>query len=91
MLRIDVSFRNHEQRNFRLVPAMAQSGFLVSPLIANTQSFAALFLPGWQHDLAGQEISAISVSPATSSGTTFCYESPLKFRFSCLEYPPPNP
>lgn len=91
VLRMTVLFRNHESRTFRLIPGMAQSGFLVSPVIANAQSFAALFLPGWQHDLAGLEVSTISISSDTSSGATSCYESPLKFRFSCLEYSPPNP
>ena len=52
LLMLIVSLQDHTERRFRLVPGMARGGFLLSPLIADNRSFAALASTGLQ-ELAG--------------------------------------
>jgi hypothetical protein len=54
---------------------------LLSPLIADTKSFAALADNRWQRDLAGLEVLSVAVFADTKSGTTICYQSPIIVRF----------
>jgi hypothetical protein len=81
-----VSFQDHTQRLFRLVPGMAGGGFLLSPLIADTRSFAALASTG-RKDLAGLEVVSITITADTGSGSTRCYQSPMPVRFYRLDFP----
>ena len=86
VLMLTVSLQDHTQRRFRLVPGMAGSGFLLSPLIADTRSFAALASTGRQ-DLAGLEVVSMTISAGTGSGSTRCYQSPMAVRFYRLDFP----
>lgn len=86
VLLMTVVFRNHGQHVFRLVPGMAGGGFLLSPLIEDTRSFAALVSADRSNELAGQEVSSIKISPDTKSGSTDCYEPTMRFQFSSLEF-----
>jgi hypothetical protein len=83
---LTVSLQDHTQRRFRLVPGMAGGGFLLSPLIADTRSFAALASTGRQK-LAGLEAVSMTISADTGSGSTRCYQSPMPVRFYRLDYP----
>lgn len=42
-LRMTVTLKNGEQKQFRMVSGMAKAGFLLSPLVENTQEFAELY------------------------------------------------
>lgn len=86
VLMLTVSLQDHTERRFRLVPGMAGGGFLLSPLIADTRSFAALAATGRQ-DLAGLEVVSMVISARTGSGSTRCYQSPMPVRFYRLDYP----
>ena len=86
VLMLTVSLQDHAQCRFRLVPGMAGSGFLLSPLIADTRSFAALASTGRQ-DLAGLEVVSMTISAGTESGSTRCYQSPMAVRFYRLDFP----
>ena len=86
VLMLTVSLQDHTQCRFRLVPGMAGSGFLLSPLIADTRSFAALASTGRQ-DLAGLEVVSMTISAGTESGSTRCYQSPMAVRFYRLDFP----
>ena len=86
VLMLTVSLQDHTQRRFRLVPGMAGSGFLLSPLIADTRSFAALASTGRQ-DLTGLEVVSLTISASTESGSTRCYQSPMAVRFYRLDFP----
>jgi len=86
VLMLTVSLQDHTQRRFRLVPGMAGGGFLLSPLIADNRSFAALASAGRQ-DLAGLEVVSLTISAGTGSGSTRCYQSPMPVRFYRLDYP----
>jgi hypothetical protein len=86
VLMLTVSLQDHTERRFRLVPGMAGGGFLLSPLIADTRSFAALAATG-RHDLAGLEVVSMVISARTGSGSTRCYQSPMAVRFYRLDFP----
>jgi hypothetical protein len=85
-LMLIVSLQDRTQRRFRLVPGVAGGGFLLSPLIADNRSFAALASTGWQ-DLAGLEVVSMTISADTGSGSTPCYQSPMSVRFYHLDFP----
>jgi hypothetical protein len=80
-LRIVVMLKNRAQKNFRLIPGLAAGGFLLSPLVADTKSFAALADGRWRKDLAGAEVVSVVISADTKSGSTICYQSPMAIRF----------
>ena len=86
LLMLIVSLQDHTQRRFRLVPGMARGGFLLSPLIADNRSFAALASTGLQ-ELAGLEVVSMTLSADTGSGSTCCYQSPMSVRFYRLDFP----
>jgi len=87
VLVLTVSIRTGEQFDFRLVPAMARSGFLLSPVIGDATSFAWLASTDGQARLAGQEVMSMTISARTQSGSTICYQSPIQLRFYRLDYP----
>ena len=75
------------QLRFRLVPGMAGSGFLLSPVIQNPMAFAELARGGGLRDLAGKQANAVSLTADTESGSTACYRSPIRLRLFRLDYP----
>ena len=81
-----VSLMDARELRFSLVPGMAHSGFLLSPLIENIRSFAALAAGKWQ-SLTNLEITSMTISADTKSGATDCYQSPMRIRFYQLECP----
>jgi len=84
---LTVSLRNGTQYDFRLVPAMARSGFLLSPVVGDATSFALLASSDAASRLAGLEASSMMISAQTRSGSTICYQSPMQLRFYRLDYP----
>ncbi len=84
-----VSLRDGQRLYFRLIPGMTRSGFLLSPLINDNASFVALAA----HDgrsLTGAEVTSVTVFALTQSGSTACYQSPMRLRCYRLEYPQPD-
>jgi hypothetical protein len=71
---------------YRFVPAIARAGFLLSPMIADRMSFAALTLPDWEEQLASRALKSLRISAVTSSGVSDCYKSEVHIRFSKLEF-----
>ncbi len=45
----------------RLVPAVARTGFLLSPYLADRQAFAAMTTTHWQRSLADNAVETITV------------------------------
>jgi hypothetical protein len=70
-LMLTVSLQDRTSHRFRLIPGMAGGGFLLSPLIADNRSFAALASTGRQN-LAGLEVVSMTISAGTGSGSTRC-------------------
>ena len=90
VLLLMVSLRDGRQLCFGLIPGMVRSGFLLSPLIQDTPSFISLAsADGWS-DLAGLEVTSVTVSAATQSHSTPCYQSPMRLRLYHLDYPRQN-
>ncbi len=42
---ITLKLNNQQTKRFRLIPGMAESGFIISPLVENTQDFADFYQP----------------------------------------------
>jgi len=80
-----VNFKNRPTLFYRIVPGLAQTGFLLSPVIGNTKSFAALFESGWQNELVDWEVQSMEVVPGTASRSSICYEPMYTVRFYRLE------
>jgi hypothetical protein len=83
-----VEFKDGKQSVFRVVPGMTSAGFLISPVIKDTQAFATLATPGHLQDLTNAEVSSITIFAQTKSRTSTCYQSPFRFRFYRLDCQP---
>jgi uncharacterized membrane protein YgdD (TMEM256/DUF423 family) len=90
ILMLMVSMRDGRQLCFRLVPGMARSGFLLSPLIKDNASFVALAAADGGRALADEEVASVALSADTPSGSTTCYQSPMRLRLYHLDYPRQN-
>ena len=86
-LKLMVSLQDGRQLFFQVVPGMARSGFLLSPLIQDKASFVSLNSPGGWRNLTGLQIKSFAIVPATQSGSTTCYRSPLRLRLYRLDMP----
>jgi hypothetical protein len=87
VLNLSVSLEDGRQLLFRVVPGMARSGFLLSPLIPDNESFASLYSPAYWHNLRGLHIKSLTLFAVTASGSTPCYRSPLRLRLYRLDIP----
>ena len=84
-LELKVCLRNGRQTCYHLVPGMARGGFLLSPLIENDASFVSLAsADGWRQ-LADLHVINFTIFADTSSGSTACYQSPMRLRLSRLD------
>jgi hypothetical protein len=90
VLLLMVSLRDGRQLCYHLIPGMVRNGFLLSPLIQNTPSFISLAAADGWNDLAGLEVTSVTVSADTQSHSTHCYQSPLRLRLYHLDYPRQN-
>ncbi|MGD0350633.1 MAG: hypothetical protein ABSB84_10025 [Verrucomicrobiota bacterium] len=90
VLQLAVSLRVGHRPPFRLVPGMARSGFLLSPLTQYNGTFVRLASADGGGDLADLEVTSLTISAATPSGSTRCYQSPMRLRLYQLEYVRPG-
>jgi hypothetical protein len=86
-LTLAVSLRGGQRFYFRLIPGMARSGFLLSPLINDNASYVALATGDRGRSLINAEVTSMTISASTQSGSTVCYHSPMRLRCYRLEYP----
>ncbi len=87
VLALALSLRDGRQFRFRLVPGMARSGFLLSPLIKDNASFVALAAADGGRALADDEVASVTLSAETPSGSTASYQSSSRLRLYRLDYP----
>jgi hypothetical protein len=87
---LTVFLRNGEHFYYRLIPGMAQSGFLLSPLIKDKKSFVALASSHGGRSLSDLEVVSVLISAATKSRSTVCYQSPMRLRCFRLDFPRQN-
>jgi hypothetical protein len=90
VLLLTVSLRDGQQRDFRLIPGMARSGFLLSPLVSDQKSFVQLAAQDGSNALTNLEVMSVTVSIDNGSGRTICYQSPFRLRLYRLDYPRQN-
>jgi hypothetical protein len=86
-LSLTIYLRDGREGDFRLVPGMARSGFLLSPFIGDPRSFALLAARDGLRALANMDVDSIIISVANDSGGTACYQSPIRLRLYRLDYP----
>ena len=88
VMAMTAKFRNRSSEVYRIIPGMMSGGFLLSPVVADTKSFASLFEPDWRAELARREMQSMVIAPATASGSSICYEPSFTVRFYRLEILP---
>ncbi len=76
---------------YSLISGMARDGFLLSPVINDNASFAALTLAGEEQKLSNREVTSMTVVVATTSGSTICYKSPMRLCLYRLDFPRQHP
>ena len=77
-LQVQVELKNGIWKKYRLITNMAQSGFLLSPLIESTDEFASLF--DKNKNLAAKKIKAFSIN--TSKGNSWQWNTEYKVRLN---------
>lgn len=75
----------HEQR-YRLIAGEAKAGFLLSPVIANRQAFAALASPQWRQRLRDNQVMSIRLSDRGWIGKTWAYRQVVLIKFYHLRF-----
>jgi hypothetical protein len=82
-----VSVVPHDGRplRFRIIPGMAASGFLLSPVVPNCWAFAELARSGGLSELADKQVESLCLTADTDTGSTACYGSPARLKFWRLE------
>jgi hypothetical protein len=90
MLALNTTLRNGQRHANRFVPAMARSGFILSPYIADCNGFAALASDRSPLESSGEEVASLNIASISNSSLTAYYESPIHVRLYRLDYPRQN-
>jgi hypothetical protein len=85
VLLLNVTLRGGRKFYYHLIPGMARGGFLLSPLISDTQGFVALAsTDGWSTNF---EVATLTISAANETHSTALYQSPMRLRLFRLDFP----
>jgi glycosyltransferase involved in cell wall biosynthesis len=87
MVGIFVHMLNGANTGYSVVPATARAGFLLSPLIRDRMSFAALIGTNWQTVLQDRKITSLTVAAFTTDGKSAAYEPRCTVKFERLIFP----
>jgi hypothetical protein len=85
-LTLTVRTRDGRANQFRLISGMAESGFLLSPLIEDRMSFAILTSTDWP-ELAGSAVTDLSLSVAGQLGDPSDFAPTAELQLFRLEFP----
>jgi hypothetical protein len=77
-----IELANGGERWYRVVPGMAEAGFLLSPLVANSRDFVSLMNGSWPHRLAAQQVTSIEF--ATEFGASWYWRQPIRVELGTL-------
>ncbi len=77
LLRLDVVLRDGTSRSFRILPAAAAEGFLLSPLVDSRLDFVALNLADSATLMAVKQVSQIAISPQRFAAAAYRAEVPI--------------
>lgn len=86
VLMIDVKLSGGTNQLCCLVPGIARAGFLLSPYIADNQSFIAL-AQGNEPELASKTVITTTIYEGMRPGPPLCYEPQIIIRFYRLSFP----
>ena len=75
---------------YRLIPGIARAGFLVSPFIGDTRSFARLAAPNHADALDGLQVTSLAVFVGDNAGPGPCFQAPIRMRLYRLEFSAPD-
>ena len=80
-LEINFELKNGLKKHYRIIANMAKSGFLLSPLIENTQEFSLLYRSN--HDLDNKQIKSFSIS--SSPNKCWYWHSEYQIHFKTID------
>ncbi|MED5611530.1 hypothetical protein VV867_27830 [Pseudomonas sp. JH-2] len=83
-LKITVSLRNGETRDFRFIAGMGETGFILSPLVEDTFDFLTLSTQEGSY-LDHKQVTGLSISPVSQG---FLWQDAYDLQFYALELPP---
>lgn len=83
---VDVVLTDGQKVRYRLVPAMARGGFLLSPIVVDRNAFVSLASGQWRKDLAHWTVSTITV--VTDPSWYSAYAADVDISVSRLDYAP---
>lgn len=90
---LTVSLREGTQRVFRIIPGMARSGFVLSPLVQDVKTFALLRATEGIRSVAAKDVVGMTFTVAGEASTASpsrYYEPSIRVRLSRLVYPKPG-
>ena len=81
---IRIKLQNGQEKKYRINPLMSETGFLLSPLTANTADFSNLYKSGYSlNDGAGIRVKSFRICPEK----TYQYSDSFEITFEQLGYP----
>jgi hypothetical protein len=83
ILYVQIELASGDERWYRIVPGMAEAGFLLSPLVTNNRDFAALMDGSWSRRLADRRVTKIEF--ATEFGAKWYWNEPIRVELATLE------
>jgi hypothetical protein len=83
-IQIKLALNNGQEKQYRLIASMAKSGFVISPLIENTDQFGMLF--GKMQSLDGQIVKSMQIVP--QNGKMKSWSNDYTVTFSQIDIPP---
>jgi len=84
---LDIQTRSGRTETFRLIPAVARGGFLLSPLVADDRSFAMLYSSNVGQSLGNAQVTRLRVYVAEGFGSSWAYRRQYRITFSRLVLP----
>jgi len=85
-LTMTITTRDNGRRIFRIIPGITRGGFLLSPCIANTESFAWFARTGGR--TGPDEVMVTAIVFGTDSEPNTSYQSAIAIRFYRLQFQP---
>lgn len=83
LLTITIRYANGPVERFRLVPALARAGFLLTPRVLNTADMLSLLLP----ERRAPAERPVSINVAGESGTRWLWQPRLALRLQAMDIP----
>ena len=81
---ISVKLQNGHEKDFRIIPSMSETGFLLSPFVENTTGFSNLYAAGYfSEGNSTNRVKSVVIKP----NKNWQYSNLIEVTFELLEYP----